>query len=92
MSVAILPGVFTIPQAAKHVGVTAKTLRKEIKAGHIPVRYIGRCVRILDEDLGAWLRANRSSAGRAASTPDAESSTSTPKLPAGGELDQAVAS
>lgn len=57
MSVPVLPGVFTVPQAAKHAGVTAKTLRKAIKAGDLKVRYIGRCVRVLDEDLGLWLRS-----------------------------------
>ena len=78
MSVPVLPGVMTVPQAARHVGVTAKTLRKEISAGRLRVRYIGRCVRVLDEDLGTWIRSAPSSAGRAASTPPGVEASTTP--------------
>ena len=38
--------------------VSAGTLRKEIKKGNLRARRIGRCVRILDEDLAAWLRSD----------------------------------
>jgi len=60
MSVARLPGVLTVPEAASQVAVSAGTLRKEIRDGNLRVRRIGRCVRILDEDLAAWLRADGS--------------------------------
>ncbi|MBF6558366.1 MAG: helix-turn-helix domain-containing protein [Acidimicrobiales bacterium] len=41
------------------VAVSAGTLRNEIKRGNLRARRIGRCVRILDEDLAAWLRADQ---------------------------------
>ena len=58
MSVARLPGVLTVPEAATQAAVSAGTLRKEIKKGNLRARRIGRCVRILDEDLAAWLRSD----------------------------------
>jgi excisionase family DNA binding protein len=60
MSVVRLPGVLTVPEAAAQVAVSAGTLRNEIKMGNLRARRIGRCVRILDEDLAAWLRADES--------------------------------
>jgi excisionase family DNA binding protein len=60
MSVARLPGVLTVPEAATQAAVSAGTLRKEIKKGNLRARRIGRCVRILDEDLAAWLRSDGS--------------------------------
>ncbi len=58
VSVARLPGVFTVPEAAVRAAVSPGTLRKEIREGKLRARRIGRCVRILDEDLAAWLRAD----------------------------------
>jgi excisionase family DNA binding protein len=58
MSVARLPGVLTVPEAATQAAVSAGTLRKEIEKGNLRARRIGRCVRILDEDLAAWLRSD----------------------------------
>jgi excisionase family DNA binding protein len=60
MSVARLPGVLTVPEAATQAAVSAGTLLKEIKKGNLRARRIGRCVRILDEDLAAWLRSDGS--------------------------------
>ena len=60
MSVARLPGVLTVPEAAAQAAVSAGTLRKEIKRGNLRARRIGRCIRILDEDLAAWLRSDGS--------------------------------
>ena len=60
MSVARLPGVLTVPEAATQAAVSAGTLRKEIKKGNLRARRIGRCIRILDEDLAAWLRSDGS--------------------------------
>jgi len=59
MSVVRLPGVLTVPEAAAQVAVSAGTLRNEIKKGNLRARRIGRCVRILDEDLAAWLRSDQ---------------------------------
>jgi excisionase family DNA binding protein len=55
MSVPTLPGVFTIPGAAKHLKMHERTLRREIKKGKLQVRRIGGCVRILDTELARWL-------------------------------------
>jgi excisionase family DNA binding protein len=60
MSVVRLPGVLTVPEAAAQVAVSTGTLRKEIKKGNLRARRIGRCVRVLDEDLAAWLRVDQS--------------------------------
>ena len=48
-----------MPEAAALVAVSAGTLRNEIKKGNLRARRIGRCVRILDEDLAAWLRTGQ---------------------------------
>jgi len=48
-----------VPEAAALVAVSAGTLRNEIKKGNLRARRIGRCVRILDEDLAAWLRTGQ---------------------------------
>jgi len=56
VSVARLPKVYTVPEASALVRVNPKTLRKEIKEGRLRARYIGRCVRVLEEDLTRWLR------------------------------------
>lgn len=61
MTVTALPGVLTIAQAADHVSVSEWTIRKEIRAGRLRARYIGRCLRILDEDLAQWLRSEKAS-------------------------------
>lgn len=56
MSVPVLPGVFTIAEAAEHLKLAETTLRREIKKGNLRVRRIGGCRRILDEELARWLR------------------------------------
>lgn len=56
MSVARLPKVYTVAEAAEKAHVSVWMIRKEIKEGRLTARYIGRCVRVLDEDLGDWLR------------------------------------
>jgi len=56
MSVTQLPRWRTVPDAAKHAGVSAWLLRREIAAGRCRAREVGRLVRILDEDLAAWMR------------------------------------
>ena len=60
MSVSPLPGWLTIPQAAAATGLSDWTIRKEIKLGNLRARTIGRIVRILEEDLAAWMRGERS--------------------------------
>lgn len=59
MTVQILPGVKTISEAATASRVSERTLRREIKEGRLHARYIGRCLRILDEELARWLREEK---------------------------------
>lgn len=59
MTVQTLPGVKTISEAADAARVSERTLRREIKAGRLRARHIGRCLRILDEELARWLREDR---------------------------------
>ena len=56
MSVTTLPNFFTVPESARHARVSAWTIRREIDAGRLRARRIGRCVRILDEELARWMR------------------------------------
>lgn len=56
MTVSVLPGVFTISEAAERASVSTNTIRRQIKLGNLRARKIGKCVRILDEELGRWLR------------------------------------
>jgi excisionase family DNA binding protein len=106
VSVTVLPGVMTVPEAARHASVSPQTIRREIQAGRLRARYIGRLPRVLDEDLAAWLRADPFEArgqratppiavtdptGRDASTPSDAKPASRTEHPAGGEI-EAVAS
>ena len=58
MSATVLPKVWTVGQCVEQLdhSVSEKTLRREIAAGRLRARRIGRAVRVLDEDLAAWLR------------------------------------
>lgn len=56
MTVPVLPGVLTIPEAAEKANVSANTIRRQIKLKKLRARRIGSCVRILDEELARWLR------------------------------------
>ena len=61
MSAVSIPGVLKVSEAAEIVGVSEWTIRKEIAAGNLTVRRIGRITRILDEELTRWLRDYSSS-------------------------------
>lgn len=62
MSVTPLPHWRTVPDAASETGLSEWTLRREIKEGRLRARAIGRCVRVLDEDLAEWMRGRRDEA------------------------------
>lgn len=51
-----LPNVYTVAEAAEKTTFSVSTLRREIRAGRLQVRRVGRCIRILDEELARWLR------------------------------------
>jgi excisionase family DNA binding protein len=50
----------TIDEAAELLNVSARTVRRLIDSGALPVHRFGRLVRIADADLGAFLAASRS--------------------------------
>ena len=56
MSITRLPGWFTIPDAARRCGVSEWTIRKEIRENRLRARRVGRLVRVLDSELGRWMR------------------------------------
>jgi excisionase family DNA binding protein len=55
-SVMALPRLSTVPQVAERNGISEWTVRREIKAGRLKARRIGRLVRVLDEDEARWMR------------------------------------
>lgn len=48
-----------IKQAAEHLGVSTKTVRRLIDTGDIPVIRVATCVRINPADLDRYVAANR---------------------------------
>ena len=72
-----MPLALPISQAAAECGVSAKTLKREIAAGHLAVcRIRGRLV-VLESDLSAYLQARRSCPS-ARTTADSKPAYSTP--------------
>jgi excisionase family DNA binding protein len=59
VSVTPLPHWRTVPAAARAVGVSEWFLRRQIKDGELRARRIGRVVRVLDDDLAAWMRGTQ---------------------------------
>lgn len=49
----------SIKQAAEHLGVSAKTVRRLIDAGDIAVIRVASCVRIAPADLDGYVDAHR---------------------------------
>lgn len=41
----------SVAQAAEAAGLSTKTIRRQIAAGHLPARRIGRVIRIREADL-----------------------------------------
>jgi excisionase family DNA binding protein len=82
VSAVSIPGVLKVSEAAEIVGVSEWTIRKEIAAGNLTVRRIGRITRILDEELTRWLRDYSSSSSvrsvATASAPSTGGSSSHP--------------
>ena len=58
MSTIELPSVWTVAQAVEKIdhAYSEATLRREIKAGRLRARRVGRTLRILDEELARWMR------------------------------------
>lgn len=55
-------GAFTLPQVARMLAVSKRTLEREIARGKLKVVRIGRCVRIKPDDLAAYSSGLSSSA------------------------------
>ena len=53
-----LPHFYRVTDAATKAKISPWLVRKEIQEGRLRARRIGRCVRILDEDLAAWMRGD----------------------------------
>jgi excisionase family DNA binding protein len=52
--------LLTIDEVAEVLNVSPRTVRRLIDEGALPVHRLGRLVRISDDDLAAFLAANRS--------------------------------
>jgi len=83
MSVATVPGFYTLTQAVDILGPGAPsvtTLRKEIAQGRLHAKRIGRCLRVTDVELTRWaLDTQFSTTGRSESDaplPDAAAGSS----------------
>lgn len=61
-----LPRFYLVGEAADVGRVSPWTIRKEIAEGRLRARRVGRCVRILDDDLDAWMRGELPESGDAA--------------------------
>ncbi|MGH9087148.1 MAG: excisionase family DNA-binding protein, partial [Acidimicrobiales bacterium] len=51
-----LPRLLLVSEAADAARCSPWTIRREIAQGRLRARRVGRLVRILDEDLAAWMR------------------------------------
>ena len=71
MSATSIPGAMLVSEAAAYLRVHPDTVRRWIRKEGLPACRIGRSIRILDEDLAAWMR-------RTSSAPGVPSETDTP--------------
>lgn len=51
--------LITIEQAAAHLAVSTRTIRRWIRAKHLAAHRLGRCWRIAKTDLAAFLQLRR---------------------------------
>ena len=56
VTVARLPTFLTVSEVAEQAHLSEWTIRQEITAGHLRARRIGRCLRVLDEEVARWMR------------------------------------
>jgi excisionase family DNA binding protein len=50
-----LSRVYTVAETAELTNLSIWTIRQEIKSGRLRARRIGRCIRVLDDELDRWL-------------------------------------
>jgi excisionase family DNA binding protein len=51
--------LLTLPEATTQLRVAPRTVYREIARGNLPVVRIGKAVRILQDDLDAYVEKNR---------------------------------
>jgi excisionase family DNA binding protein len=54
-----LPRLYSILEIAQALGVSAKTVQRWIKAGTLPVRRLGKQIRVSQPDLAAFIAQSR---------------------------------
>ncbi len=54
-----VPQLFTLEQIAERFEVSVKTVRRWVGAGELPAHYLGRQVRITEQDARAFVMARR---------------------------------
>lgn len=52
--------LLTLKEAAERTGSTLSFWRKQVLLKTIPIVHVGRCVRIMETDLEAWILARKS--------------------------------
>jgi excisionase family DNA binding protein len=58
MSVSTVPGAFTVAEASAKAHCSTWSIYRAVERGELRAKRIGRALRILDEDLAAWLRSD----------------------------------
>ena len=54
-----LPRLLTVDEAAEVLSLSAKSIRRRIDAGEIPMHRLGRAIRIAEDDLIAYIAQTR---------------------------------
>ena len=54
-----LPVFYSVKQVAEKLGLSAKTIRRWIDVGELPVHRLGRSIRITESDLITFLKLRR---------------------------------
>jgi excisionase family DNA binding protein len=50
-----LPPLLTVDETAEHLKVNSKTVRRALKRGELHAHYVGRQIRVSQDDLAAFL-------------------------------------
>jgi excisionase family DNA binding protein len=53
---AVIPRLFSVADTAQRLGVSARTVRRWIDEGQLPIHRLGRQIRITEADLIAFIR------------------------------------
>jgi excisionase family DNA binding protein len=58
MKVSPLEGVYTIRETAELTKLSEWSIRREIEAGRLRAKQVGRCKRIIQTDLEQWMKTD----------------------------------